>query len=98
MYLKIHQTQKGKIVAACDKELLGSVLDDGNAYFDLDRYRGFYAGEPAGEEQLRAALRAFSSANLVGERAVGVALKMALAGKKDVMYINKTPHIQLYNL
>jgi len=98
MYMKVHDTQKGRIVAACDRELLGSVLDDGRAYLDLAAYRGFYAGSLVGAEELRRALASFSSANLVGKRAVAVALDMELAKKRDVMYINKTPHIQLYNI
>ena len=98
MYMRIHETPQGRIVAACDRELLGSVLDDGRAYLDLKAYREFYVGAPAGKAELEEALRGFTSANLVGRRAVGVAVGMKLAREKDVIYINKTPHIQLYNI
>ena len=98
MYMRIHETPQGRIVAACDRELLGSVLDDGRAYLDLKTYRDFYAGSPAGARELEAALADYASANLVGRRAVGVAVGMKLAREKDVIYINKTPHIQLYNI
>jgi hypothetical protein len=98
MYVRIHQTPQGRIVAACDRELLGSILDDGRTHLDLKAYREFYSGELVNEAGLEDALRDFSSANLVGKRAVGVALGMKLAREKDVIYINKTPHIQLYNI
>ncbi len=98
MYLKIHDTRQGKIVAACDKELLGSVLDDGRAYLDLRAYRSFYEGGLVTEKELGQALAAFSSANLVGKKAVAAALATGLARQSDVMYIKKTPHIQLYRL
>jgi len=32
MYLKIHEQQGKKIIAVCDKELIGKILTDGNAY------------------------------------------------------------------
>jgi hypothetical protein len=98
MYLKIHQTPKGKIVAACDQEILGTVLDDGRIYLDLKTHRGFYSGSLVDDKELREALGNFVSANLVGKRAVAVAIEMNIADKEDVMYINKTPHIQLYRI
>jgi len=98
MYLKIHETGAGRIVAVCDKELIGRVLEGGNAVMDLDRYRGFYVGDEAGEKEVRDALGKFSSANLVGKNAVKVAISMGAAEKDDVMYINKTPYIQIYKL
>lgn len=98
MYVRIHETPQGRIVAACDRELLGSVLDDGNSYLDLRAYRSFYEGELADEKALESALSGFKSANLVGKRAVGVALALKLAEKASIIYINKTPHIQLYNI
>jgi len=98
MYLKIHDTPKGRIVAACDEELIGRVLEDKNAYLDLDRYRGFYVGAKAGDNELRQALSTFSSANLVGKEAVDVAVSMRLVSKGDVMYINKIPYIQIYKI
>ncbi len=96
MYMKVHETSKGKIVAACDKDLLGKVLDDGNAYLDLKMHQRFYEGELVGEKELEDALAKFQSANLVGKRSVSVALRLKLASKESVIYINKTPHIQIY--
>ena len=96
MYMKIHKTQGGKIVAVCDDDLLGRILKEGDLYMDLERYRGFYAGERVGEEDVKKALEGFSSANLVGKEAVKAALSAGVAGKGDVMYINKIPYIQIY--
>jgi hypothetical protein len=98
MYLKIHDTQKGRVVAACDESLIGRVLEGGGAYIDLDMYRGFYVGTKAGKEELKQALGTFSSANLVGKETVDVAVSMGLIDKKGVMYINKIPYIQIYRL
>jgi uncharacterized protein len=98
LYLKIHVAGKGKVVAVCDEDLIGKILDDGKVYMDLDRYRSFYTGEKADADKVRKALKDFSSANMVGKESVGVALSLGLVARKDVMYINKTPYIQIYNV
>ena len=98
MYLKVHEGEGKRIVAVCDKDLIGSVLDDGKAFMDLDRHRSFYIGEHAPPEDVKEALKDFDSANLVGDKAVGIALELELAEKDEVMYINETPYIQIYRI
>jgi len=98
MYLRIHKNPQGKVVAVCDEDLLGKVLEDKDTHMDLDRYRSFYDERKAGAKDVEEALASFDSANIVGKEAVGVAIKMGLVGKKDVMYIKKTPYIQIYRL
>jgi|SRR5271157_311232 len=98
MYLRIHQTQAGKVVAVCDEDLVGKVLDDGKAYMDLDRYRSFYVGKKADSDTVKKALHGFVSANLVGKDSVGSAIGAGVAAKRDIMYINETPYIQIYNI
>ncbi len=98
MYMKIHETKEGKIVAACDKELIGKILDDGKIHLDLETSRSFYVGEPATREELKKALENFVSANLVGKNTVSVALEGGFAQETDVIYINTTPHIQIYKI
>lgn len=98
MYMKIHDSPKGKVVAVCDEELVGTVLRGEGREMDLAAHRAFYVGERAGEAEVRVALRDFASANLVGKEAVSVALNMGVADRSDVMYINKTPYIQIYKI
>lgn len=98
MYLRVHRNEKGTIVAACDEELVGKVLEDKDRYMDIDKHRGFFVGEKAGKAELEKALAEFSSANLVGKGPVEVAIALGLAEKRDVMYINRTPYIQIYRI
>lgn len=98
MYLKIHENSDRRIVAVCDKELLGRVLEEGNVYIDLDKYRSFYAGELAGEEEVKKSLGDFHSANLVGKKAVHVGIEMGLVNEDDIIYVNKVPHTQIYKI
>ena len=98
MYMKIHETREGRIVAACDKELIGKVLDDGKIHLDLKLSKSFYVGELTTKEELKKALENSVSANLVGKNTVSVALEGGFAQESDVIYINTTPHIQIYKI
>ena len=52
IYIKIHETEHGaKILAMCDKSLIGKVLEEGNVYIDLKLYSDFYTGELIDEEE-----------------------------------------------
>ena len=98
MYLKVHGYPGGKIVAACDKELIGKVLREGETMLDLDKYSPFYVGEPAGRGELAEAMKGASSVNLVGEKAVSVAVEEKILGQNDVKYIKGVPHIQIFRI
>lgn len=98
MYLKIHQTQRGSIIAVCDEDLIGKVLRNKDVCMDLDKYRSFYIGDRADEREVKKALDSFSSANIVGKESVGIAIAIGLVDKECVMYIKKTPYIQIYKL
>ena len=98
MYMKIHESPSGKVVAVCDKELIGKVLEDEKIRMDLKKYGSFYVGERVGEDEVGRALETFSSANIVGQKSVGVALSLGFVDKDDVMYINETPYIQIYKV
>jgi len=98
MYLKVLESPGGRLVAVCDHELIGRVLEEGDAVLDLEAYSSFYVGELADSESVRRALGEFASANLVGEKAVGVALKEGIVQKRDIKYINGVPHLQIYRL
>ncbi len=98
MYLNIHDVKDGKIVAACDKELLGKKLSEGEKVLDLKKHQGFYKGKVATEKQLSDALRDFSSANLIGNKTTSIAIKAGMATEKALAYINSIPYLQLYRL
>ena len=98
MFLRIHQSGRGRVVAVCDEDLVGKVLEDKQMRMDLDRYRSFYVGDKADAGKVKEALASFTSANAVGKESVSVVLSMGLAGKEGVKYIKRIPYIQVYRL
>ncbi|MFH2106100.1 MAG: DUF424 family protein [Candidatus Micrarchaeota archaeon] len=98
MYLKIHNTKEGVIVAACDKNLLGKSFEEGIKCIDLKTYRAFYEGELSTPLNLKQALKLFSSANLVGKNVIKAAIEANVIKDEDVKYIEKVPYVQVYNI
>ncbi|HLC68704.1 MAG TPA: DUF424 family protein [Candidatus Bilamarchaeaceae archaeon] len=98
MYLKVHETRQGRIVAACDKALVGRVLREGKKILDLKTYKNFYVGQSAKEADVQQALKSFSSANLVGKKATQIAIEMGLAEETQVLYIGGIPYLQMYKI
>lgn len=98
MYLKVTEREGQRVVAVCDKELLGKVFEEHGKVIDLQKYSYFYKGDIAGVDEVTEALSDFSSANLVGKKAVGTAIVLGLAEESEVRKIASVPHLQLYKL
>lgn len=98
MYLKVHDTPTGKIVAVCDKELIGKVLDDGKIFMDLDKNRSFFVGKIASKEEIKKELSSFSSLNFVGKNSIDLLLDLNLVDSSSVEKVSNVPFVQIYDL
>ena len=58
----------------------------------------FYKEFSVDEEKLAGLLRNAENANLVGEKAVKVALKEGLISKNSIKIIQSIPHVQIFKL
>lgn len=97
MYLRIHSSPEGEVVALCDATLIGRRLSQGNIVLDLGKYAGFYKGEKVGAAEATAALKGAQNVNLVGKKAL-VAAKGAGLDTSGAMSIGGVPHLQLYKI
>ena len=80
-------------MAVADKELIGKTLKDKN--IELEVREKFYNGEEISKEELKTLLREYGNINLVGNKAVGVAIEEKLASEKQVMKIDGIKHVQI---
>lgn len=97
MYLKIHRSPDlGDVVAVCDRELLNTTITHGELSVRVSE--GFYGTALADEAAVSEALRTGANINLMGERAVAVAVKMGLITRADCIMIGDVPHAQIYQL
>lgn len=88
VYVKIHVIGKEIIVAACDKELLGSLIEDPSRKIHLYVDPAFFGGELRDLDSLLELLSRASSANLVGKNVVEAAIKAGFVHSDAVLSIN----------
>jgi hypothetical protein len=98
MYAKKYRVKNEIVVAICDKELIGSVLREGGLVLDLKKHSSFYVGELVTQREASEFLKEATSMNLVGEKAVGLAIRKGLARKGAEKKIAGVPHLQVYQM
>lgn len=93
MIVKIHKTPDGrKIVAICDNRLIGKKFEEKNLQLDLSS--SFYKGEEKSKEEIIKLLKDSYIVNIVGKECMGLAIKLGIIGKKNVIKIKNVPHAQ----
>ena len=93
MIVKIHKTQEGrKIIAICDKELIGKRFEEGNLQLDLRS--DFYKGKEKNEEEIKSLIEGDCILNLVGKKSIKFGIKMGIIDSKGVVKIKNVPHAQ----
>ena len=80
------------MVAICDNELIGQKFEEKNLQLDLSS--DFYKGEDKSEGEIVKLIKGSYVINAVGEKSVGLCLKLGLLDEKDVINIKNIPHAQ----
>jgi len=81
-----------KVVAICDKNLIGKTFSDGNIEIKIGEY--FYGGNVKSEEEVDEIMKNYDNLNIVGKESVGLAIKSGVIDKEKVIFIKKVPHAQ----
>lgn len=89
-----HSTGSERILAACDSELHGRTLEDGEITIDLGS--AFFDGAEVSEDEFRGMLAQATSANIVGPRAVAVAVESACVHRDAVAEIAGVPFAMFF--
>jgi len=97
-YLKVHVSRFSTIVAVCDKQCLGRTFESNGLILDLQAHRRFYDGELVSEAQVLEALCGTGNINIVGDKAVELAIKALGASKASVKKIGGVAHLQVYRV
>lgn len=90
--IRVHKAQAEVIVAACDAELVGTTLSDGD--IELHVSKAFYEDVVGAEDILMQHLKMATIANLVGHRAVECGIEAGFIDRKNVLMIGDIPHAQ----
>jgi hypothetical protein len=96
MLLRERQTPEGLLVSVCDDDCLGETYENGAVTLEVDE--AFYGGDeatPADAETVVESLSRATTANIVGDRAVAVAVEAGLVDEDRVLDLDGTRHAQL---
>ena len=97
IYVKIHDTDEGTIIAMCDESLIDRVLEEGDTYIDIKGYSEFYKGELMSAKEFNGLdIVRVDSANIVGEEAVALAIGRGLIEEKTVKRAAGVPYAHAY--
>lgn len=91
-YYKLHKNAKDAVVAICDEEILGQTFRGEKLKITINS--GFYEGEILTEEELRAAIKNCTILNIVGNRAVALAIEEGVIDADCVIQIGEVKHAQ----
>lgn len=97
MFMKIHRSPDGgDIVAVCDRELINTTIACETMKVMITG--DFYGTCPVTEAEVAEALKKAGNINLMGDRAVSIAIGMGLISKSSYIMIGAIPHAQVYQL
>ena len=96
MILNERETEQGLLVSVCDHDILGEHFEDGDVSITVSE--DFYAGESVDEDAAIESLTRASIANIVGTRAVDLAVEAGIIDEGQVLEIGRTRHAQLLRL
>jgi len=91
-FVKIHKGQT-ELIAICDADLIGKTFSEGRLELKISEH--FYKGEEKGSEEVEGIMKEESDFNLVGEKAIKLALKVGLIDQDCIATIQGVPHGQV---
>lgn len=96
MILRERSTDQGLLVAVCDDDVLGETFENGEVSITVNEE--FYGGDPAEADDVVDSLARANIANIVGSRAVEVAVEAGIIDDAHVLEIGETRHAQLVRI
>ncbi|WP_457555842.1 DUF424 domain-containing protein [Candidatus Pyrohabitans sp.] len=95
-YAKVYRVQSEVLVAVCDASIHGRVFEEGELVLDIKKE--FYGDEEFTEEQIALLLREATIANIAGEDAVSMAIKLGIIDEENVLRVCGIPHAQMVRM
>jgi hypothetical protein len=93
LLLNERETAKGRLVSVCDADVLGESFENDEVSLTVEP--AFYDGPTAEPQAVLDSLVGCDVANLVGTRAVGLAIDQGLVEEENVLEFDGTRHAQL---
>ncbi len=94
--VRVYETEKGRVVAACDRELIGKMLREGEMRLEIKRE--FYFEKFVSSEELAELIEGCFTANLVGERTTSAYCDINPDARRSIISVEGVPHMQIFLL
>ena len=89
--LKIHESDKGPLVAICDSDILGKVFEQNNFILDIDE--DFFGGDIANEKKILDSIKTAYTLNASGNKIVDFLLSKNIIEKSQVKTIDNVKYV-----
>lgn len=96
MIVRERETPEGLLVSVCDDGLIGETFEDGEVTLEVNE--SFYQGDRCSDDEVIEALERAAVANIVGVRAVTLAIEAGVVDEDRVLDIGEVRHAQVLNL
>ena len=96
MILNERETPKGPLVSVCDRSILGKTFENGDVSITVTE--DFYDGERVDEQAVVESLARAHVANIVGVKAVSLAIEHGFVDEAHVLEIGETRHAQVLRM
>lgn len=93
LYLKSHRSGREVLIAVCDCDLMGKKFVEGHLHVEI--LPDFFGEEKVTVQDVEQALGRATMANLVGELAVGQAIRLGYVARENVLIIKGVPCAQM---
>ena len=93
---KIISTHQGKILAACDKEIVSKTLKEGDLEIFINPE--FYFEKECDEKDLENLMKDVIAMNFFGNNVVSFLINKGIVNKENVKTIEGIMHIQIYKI
>ncbi|HID43683.1 MAG TPA: DUF424 family protein [Archaeoglobaceae archaeon] len=94
--MKIYRVENEILVAVCDSNLIGKKFQDEGIRIEINE--NFYGEDEVEEEEVKKALEEATIANISGERAVRLAIRIGIVDENNVLKIKECWHAQMVTM
>jgi len=96
IFHKIHKQGGNAVLAICDKEVCGKTLQRGDVAVVVSEK--FYKEKEIGEAEARRLLHRFGNINIIGNKAVRIAIEEKVLSIESVIEIGGVKHAQIFEI
>lgn len=100
LYIKLHSTDGGTMLAMCDSDMINSIIEDGEVYINVRDYSDFYKGKLVDAKGAKSIISKseIRSASVIGKESVRVAVEKGIVERSNVKTASGIAYANAYRI